>query len=221
MSASTQAAARDRAHQSTQCQQGTRPHPLGRIAKSASTRKRPRLTAEEQAEMQRVGRAERWALQAEAAKLMRRRGDALKPERVCTCMRNVRAGQEGVSILRSPQGAAHFGGLVTCGSVWACPVCAAKITERRRVELQHAVTVARASGLRVVLLTYTFSHHAHQRLLGLLGALLKAQRRMKSGRAAKDREIAFGLVGSVRSLEVKMAGILTCMNWCSCRWKSI
>src|SRR5579871_4881818 len=177
-------------------------NPLGRIAKSASVRKPSRLSATEQAEIKRQARAERWALQAEAAKLLRRRGNALKPERVCTCMRNVRAGQEGVSVLLSPQGAAHYGGLVTCGSVWACPVCAAKVTERRRVELQHAVTVARASGLRVVLLTYTFSHHAHQRLLGLLGALLKAQRRMKSGRAAAGREMAFGLVGSVRSLEV-------------------
>lgn len=177
-------------------------HPLGRVTRFASALKRPRLTADEQAEAQRVGRAERWALQTEAAKLLRRRGNSLKAERVCTCMRNVRAGQEGVSILRSPQGATHYGGLMACGSVWACPVCAAKVSERRKIELQRAVTVARASGLRVVLVTYTFSHHAHQRLLGLLSALLKAQRRMKSGRAAQDRDMAYGLVGSVRSLEV-------------------
>lgn len=30
---------------------------------------------------------------------------------------------------------AHFGNVVRCGSVWVCPVCAKKITEKRRLEL--------------------------------------------------------------------------------------
>jgi len=30
---------------------------------------------------------------------------------------------------------AHFGNVIRCGSVWVCPVCAKKITEKRRVEL--------------------------------------------------------------------------------------
>ena len=174
---------------------------LGRVAKSTSARKLSQLTTEEREAAEQAARRERWALQTEAARLLRRRGEELKGERVCTCMRNVRGGQEGVSVLRSLQGATHFGGLMTCGSVWACPVCAAKVSERRRVELQGAVATARRQGLRVVLLTYTFSHHAHQRLLTLLQALLKAQERMKSGRAADRRREVFGLVGSVRSLE--------------------
>lgn len=30
---------------------------------------------------------------------------------------------------------AHFGNVIRCGSVWVCPVCAKKITEKRRLEL--------------------------------------------------------------------------------------
>lgn len=31
---------------------------------------------------------------------------------------------------------AHYGNVIRCGSVWVCPVCAKKITEKRRSELQ-------------------------------------------------------------------------------------
>ena len=33
--------------------------------------------------------------------------------------------------------AAHYSGLVTCGSIWPCPVCASRIQERRRPEVQR------------------------------------------------------------------------------------
>lgn len=33
---------------------------------------------------------------------------------------------------------AHFGNVVRCGSIWTCPVCAKKITEKRREELSIA-----------------------------------------------------------------------------------
>ena len=33
---------------------------------------------------------------------------------------------------------AHFGNVIRCGSVWVCPVCAKKITEKRREELSIA-----------------------------------------------------------------------------------
>ena len=35
--------------------------------------------------------------------------------------------------------AAHYSGLVTCGSIWPCPVCASRIQERRRPEVQQAI----------------------------------------------------------------------------------
>ena len=32
----------------------------------------------------------------------------------------------------------HYKGLVTCGNVWVCPICSAKIQERRRQEVEQA-----------------------------------------------------------------------------------
>ena len=37
-------------------------------------------------------------------------------------------------------------GLQTCGSVWVCPVCGAKVVERRRGEIQQAMAMHRACG---------------------------------------------------------------------------
>src|SRR5438552_1083589 len=72
----------------------------------------------------------RWQLQREARAL-------LPHERVAFCMRRIQA--TTVDVFYSPQHqSAHYGGLMVCGSVWVCPLCAAKISERRRAELEQA-----------------------------------------------------------------------------------
>ncbi len=63
-------------------------------------------------------------------------------ERVARCLRYPHPLAADVQVLhgQGPQGGtARFGGLEICGSVWLCPVCAAKITERRRRELEGGV----------------------------------------------------------------------------------
>lgn len=55
--------------------------------------------------------------------------------------------------------AAGFSGVYTCGSVWACPQCAAKIAARRADELAQCIEWAIARGHTVVLLTLTSRHH--------------------------------------------------------------
>lgn len=119
------------------------------------------------------------------------------------CMREVRAGVSGVTCVYVPAtGSAHYGGLMTCGSVWHCPVCAAKITERRRGELHQAVKTARERGLRVVMVTYTFRHSRADDVQIMLGRMLKAFKAYKSGRQAQELHRQFGAVGTVRALEV-------------------
>lgn len=154
---------------------------LGTIAKSASAQ---------------AGRAMRWVLQDKAKSLLPR-------ERVAQCMRRVRDGHSGVDGIYVPvTESAHYGGLTTCGSVWHCPICAAKVTERRRVELAALIGKARAEGLRVVMCTYTFSHHRGDVLRVMLGKLSGAYRRYKSGRRSVEMRARFGIVGTVRALEV-------------------
>lgn len=50
---------------------------------------------------------------------------------------------KGVGVHREARsGSAFYGGLATCGSVWACPVCAAKVQQKRRAELVQLIDYA-------------------------------------------------------------------------------
>ena len=79
-----------------------------------------------------IARAERWALKSVVNRL-------LSGERVSKCM-VLRAPIPGQSLAPievhkgHTHGKAFYHGLMSCGSVWTCPICAAKIAERRRVE---------------------------------------------------------------------------------------
>lgn len=63
---------------------------------------------------------------------------------------------------------AGFGGLVTCGSVWVCPVCAGKIAAERVQELSHVLNWAVDQGKTIAMVTLTMRHK------GKSGRLAKA-----------------------------------------------
>lgn len=84
-------------------------------------------------------RSERYRLQASAACL-------LPNHRVSKCCRALLPNAPGVTVYATTAGKAVFGNLLTCGSPWACPVCASRIAERRRVEIADAVVAHRAAG---------------------------------------------------------------------------
>jgi hypothetical protein len=83
-----------------------------------------------------------------------------------------------------------------------CAVCSAKISERRRVELGQAVAVHQQQGGRVLLCTYTIRHHQGDDLRASLDGLLAARKSARSGRAAVDFTARYGVIGTVRALEV-------------------
>lgn len=97
---------------------------------------------------------------------------------------------------------AWWGGLVTCGSVWACPACSAKILAKRTDEAVKVDAWARENGARAYLVTFTISHAAHHDLSTLLRGLSRSWQAMQSGapwqRFKQDREI----LGYVRRLEI-------------------
>jgi len=73
----------------------------------------------------------------------------LPTSRTSKCMR-WRVPKQSLQILKSQEhNKAFYTGLQICASVWACPVCAAKISERRRAELVAALAVARSMGMQV------------------------------------------------------------------------
>jgi hypothetical protein len=106
-----------------------------------------------------------------------------------------------VKIFQSDSGH-HFGGLMTCGSVWICPICATKITERRRVELSQGVENWRSEGHGLQLLTLTVPHYACDLPQTVLDGLSSAFGRMMNRKPWKRVAASIGLVGRVRTLEV-------------------
>lgn len=108
----------------------------------------------------------------------------------------------GVDVYTSTTGGS-FGNVVTCGSVWHCPVCAARITEKRRQELQAAVNMwTKRGGTEVYFMTLTFPHLDHQRLdenISLFSAALKL---FKNCKTYKRIMKSIGGAGSIRALEV-------------------
>ena len=139
-------------------------------------------------------RLTRWELLREAQKL-------LPDERVAFCMRRTKAST--VDILYNPQHqSAHYCGLMACGSVWVCPICAAKISELRRVELEQAIKACIDNGGAVYLATYTISHKRYDSLPTLLQSFLAARKRAKQGRKAQELRKQFGVMGTVSVREV-------------------
>lgn len=156
-----------------------KPNRLGSIARIASTASESRF--------------QRFHAQKLSAEL-------LPKERVHGCLRHVIPGKDTVQVvIKHGQSAPSYRNLMTCGSVWVCPVCAAKITEERRRELSGVMETTK---LNPVLLTYTFSHNAGMDLSAILSAMLEAFRVFKSGRWFQGLQYKFGWVGSVRALEV-------------------
>lgn len=96
---------------------------------------------------------------------------------------------------------AHYRGVMTCGSIWTCPVCAAKISERRRIELRETIDAARARGLSVLMVTLTLQHNRREVYKDLVEVLRLAWRKMQGGRWWGNFKSALGLFGHVTSLE--------------------
>ncbi|MGN6566006.1 MAG: protein rep [Thermomicrobiales bacterium] len=86
--------------------------------------------------------------------------------------------------------------------MWLCPVCAARIAERRRELLARAVESCRRDRGQVWLVSYTFRHRRADRLGAVLEGFLAAQRWMSGSRAYKRALTRYGVVGTVKALEV-------------------
>lgn len=165
--------------------------PLGNIAKSYSA-------DIDESKKSRSFRARRFVLKAVV-------NDILPDSRTSKCMR-WRAPNSQVEIWRGVSagvaGKAFYKGLMVCGNLWLCPVCAAKISERRRLELVSALDSAKAQGLKVMLLTQTVPHGLGDSLAGSLSGIAAAEKLMWSSRSGASARDALGIVGTIKTTEV-------------------
>lgn len=200
LSAPVQADHRHLTGGSVNCSDGGSDSPLGITAKSST----PPVD-----QGARISRAHKYQALAQARVWIGRRVNILKPEeqfpgnvyRTFDC-RYVRTAHH-VSVHRNEAfKSAHYKGVATCGSVWACPVCAGKIQERRRLELEHLVEWADSQTLQALMVTLTFPHRAFHSLSELLERQADAFKRFRAGSPFRRLKESIGFAGLVRSLEV-------------------
>lgn len=97
---------------------------------------------------------------------------------------------------------AFFGGLQVCSMPWTCPVCASKISERRRHEVAKAIRQAEALGLKVRLVTLTVPHGLGDDVAAIADKVTKAFTRLWQGKGGMQLREKLGLFGHIRALEV-------------------
>lgn len=139
-------------------------------------------------------RAQRWSLKKQAGKL-------LPDWRVSWCKTRLISGR--AELYYSDSGKhSHFGGLMSCSSLWTCPVCSPALMRERRDELKRAVHSWQETGGSIVFLTLTLRHAQDDELAGLLSALRDAWRLVKSGRAWLELKKRYGIKCYVTALEL-------------------
>ena len=131
---------------------------------------------------------------------LRKRSAVLLPERrvaKCGWVRISRLSPVSVTFSEKNQRASYHN-LQTCGSVWNCPVCASKVTERRRRVLSEAIE---KSGLHPVMITFTQQHKLGDKLVQLRDVHLKALAKFKAGKSFAKFKQRIGWAADVRTLE--------------------
>lgn len=174
--------------------------PLGTNAKFSAT---PPITDPETGEITggetvynpMLARVQRFILQSVARKF-------LPKSRTDKCLRLRQASKE-IQVWQSKEHkTTSYSGLQTCGSVWACPVCSAKIAERRRAEIVAAMAAHKAAGGCMNLLTLTAPHQRVDKLVDLLKMQALALKKMFADRTVRKVFAEMGILGQIRALEV-------------------
>jgi hypothetical protein len=201
--------------------------PLGTLAKTAAANLKPRgfrkgtfrpvgekadrkkiyppRRVKRTADDERVARLRKFALQSCAVGVLR---DSRKPDgkpvfRICSCLRAMVPTEKTVGVRYVPKvGSSHYKGLLTCASVWVCPVCSSRIAEKRRDELARLIKKHIKAGGSCYMVTYTIAHSRYDDLRELLRLFLAGRSDMKGSRLGRKIKATFGLVGSVSVLEV-------------------
>jgi hypothetical protein len=128
---------------------------------------------------------------------------ALPGYRVAKCLRAVVSKNHHISVYKNVDlESIFFGGLQTCGSVWHCPSCAAKISERRSEEVQQAINYCLDRGGFVSFVTRTVPHAVTDSLLDILTRFRQAEANYKHSRHYKATVKNFGSFGQIKVFEI-------------------
>jgi hypothetical protein len=109
-----------------------------------------------------------------------------------------------VQVQHQQDGSIGYSGILSCGSVWSCPVCATRVCMHRAEEVKRAVERWKAADEKhvVSMLTLTVRHARGHKLGALRRGLAKAWRKVWMGKSGAARKRRWGIAHSVRALEV-------------------
>lgn len=111
-----------------------------------------------------------------------------------------------VHLVKDEDGATRYQGVLTCGNVWGCPECGARLSRLRAKKLTNYVTGWMRNGGQVLFLTLTMPHDFQDTLDASCSTMQKAFTRILSGRCWQDLKSRYGIRGFVRALEVTLGG---------------
>lgn len=100
-------------------------------------------------------------------------------------------------------GGMHLSGVETCGSVWTCPVCAAKIAAKRSEQVTQATETHMGEGGAVYFVTLTAPHWVGQDCKHLKEIVSSGWSKLIAGAPWKRIKANHGITGYIRALETK------------------
>ena len=122
--------------------------------------------------------------------------------RTCSCTR-FRTSPTVQIVKSSTNNKSFYGGTMSCANSRTCPVCSAKISERKSNEMRTAFNMAKSEGLNVSLLTLTAPHNSGDRVDDLVGKISGALQNFWRGATAKRFKERYGIIGNIRSFEIR------------------
>lgn len=125
--------------------------------------------------------------------------------RVAGCLRSVISPDDEVKVYKSKEhGKCHYGGVMVCGSVWTCAICASKITERKSQIITGTVEAHKKAEPEgdVLLITLTFPHSRDDNLLDILDKFREAERGFSKTKAVMSLKREMGFIEPIKSLEI-------------------
>lgn len=107
-----------------------------------------------------------------------------------------------IELRLSAEGHAGFAGFKRCGSVWACPVCAAVVAAKRQQELEAMAKAAQKQGFYISMLTLTLQHSKGNSIQEVWKGISTGWASVISGRQWQDAKEQLGIAGYVKAVEV-------------------
>ncbi len=125
-----------------------------------------------------------------------------KYPRICLCGTHFPDKRESIVLVAKGEhtGKSFYSNLMSCGSVWRCPVCSFKITKTRQVEVFKLLKFYQQQGNNMTFLTLTLRHSRKASVHYYLKVLLEEFRKFQ--RVRRFSEFRKSYIGVIKTLEL-------------------